>query len=196
MTIVSLSIISGNESGSDELLYIKEFQSERQTDENDYDFESDLFQLEEGEGTSSKADSNPNPTPGSNSCSLHHQFLLQAALEKINQEIKFDNRLRVTFKRQFSDSDYMWVGFICPIESFHFYGYITNTNIKIIVAVEDNILPEQEQVQKKRDDELKAKMISIHACYVDHIQNPFSDKRGKIKSRRFDERISRLVSSK
>mmetsp|Transcript_19148 Transcript_19148/g.28682 ORF Transcript_19148/g.28682 Transcript_19148/m.28682 type:complete len:204 (+) Transcript_19148:128-739(+) len=197
MSISSLAIFSRRENGKDELLYVKEFRNNhhQQGSSNDDDIDTDLFQsillAEENEY------SNTN-NPGSyeanrqDDCSVRHQFLLQSGLEKMNEDVKFENQLRTTFDRQFVGNDYMWIGFICPIDEYRLYGYVTNTNVKIIVAVEDDILSEQEDLQKMRDTEIRKIFKRIHQYYVDYLQNPFASKRGKIKSRRFTERMQQI----
>ncbi len=161
-------------------------------DEYSDDFDADLFQSilaeeeeeeeeggEEGEdgndqtarkgGESSSLSSCKDESEGGSedynfnnfNCSIRHQFLLQSALERMNQEIKFENQLRTTY-RQFVGNGYMWIGSICLMDEYRFYGYITNTNVKMIVAVEDDLLPEQEELQKMRDMEIRKVFVSFY----------------------------------
>ena len=167
MTISSLAILSRRENGKDELLYIKEFRNNHQqgsSSNNDDDIDTDLFQsillAEENEYSNTNNPGSYEVSSSRDDCSLRHQFLLQSALEKMNEDVKFENQLRTTFDRQFVGNDYMWIGFICPIDEYRMYGYITNTNVKIIVAVEDDILSEQEDLQKMRDTEIRKIFVS------------------------------------
>lgn len=166
MNISSLAILSRTDRGEDQLLYMREFKSNEEGNDNDIDIDLDLFRsviMGEDEMESSRdanADANTNTDTNTDDCSIRHQFLLQSALQKMNQEIKFDNQLRTTFKEQFTGVDYMWIGLICPIDEYHVYGYITNTNIKIIIAVEDDIFPEQEELHQIRGDEIKKMLVS------------------------------------
>ena len=164
MTLSSLAIVSRTEEGSDKLLYIKEFKSKH---DNDADMDLDLFNsllvdeetyniTDEPEmNTTSNADAKV-----SNECSIRHQFRMQSALEKLNQDIQFENNLRISFNQQFRGIEYMWIGLICPIDEYRFYGYITNTNVKIIVSVLDDISPEKQEAQTTRDDEIKKTLVS------------------------------------
>lgn len=161
MTISSLAILSRTESGTDDLLYIKDFNSNNELD----DIDAVLFQniITENDGMTSiftkpRSILYNNNTP--HDCSIYHQSLLQSALEKFNNDIKFENHQRTTFQQPFRGADYMWVGFICLIDGFRFYGYITNTNVKIIVGVEDDFLPEQSEMQIMRDGEVKKTLVS------------------------------------
>ena len=86
--------------------------------------------------------------------------MLQAALEKLNNDIQFENHQRVTFRQSFRGAEYMWVGFICLLDEFRYYGYITNTNVKIIIGVEDDFLPEQKEMQIMRDNEVKKTLVA------------------------------------
>ena len=65
----------------------------------------------------------------------------------------------MTFRQGFRGAEYMWVGFLCLVDEYRFYGYITNTNVKIIVAVEDDLLPGSE-MQIVRDSEVKKTLVS------------------------------------
>ena len=65
----------------------------------------------------------------------------------------------------------MWIGFICPIDEYRMYGYITNTNVKMIVSVEDDFLPEQEERQKKRDTEIRKIFVSFSEPRILHTHN-------------------------
>lgn len=196
MTITSLAIVSQTERGTDQLIYVQEFKSSNPKEGNDHadlDIDLDLFDsvIEQGDDDASGSISTRTPQ-SANDCSLRHQFILQSSLEKMNQDIKFDKQLRTTFNDQFQGIEYMWVGLICPIDEYRVYGYITNTNVKIIAAVEDVFLPEQKDLQQMRDEEIKKIFKNIHGSYVDYLLNPFSNKHGKIKSQRFDARMEEL----
>lgn len=175
MTISNLAILSRTERGTDDLLFIKQFKSNTQPIENDHsdDIDAILFQ---NILTVNETNNNAQNTAGSSiftvpqstyhanntihNCSIRHQSLLQAALEKLNNDIQFENHQRVTFRQSSRGAEYMWVGFICLIDEFRFYAYITNTNVKIIAGVEDNLLPEQKEMQIMRDNEVKKTLVS------------------------------------
>ena len=177
MTISNLAILSRNERGTDDLLFVKQFKSNKNTDEANEDIISDdidsiLFQniltvnetTKESIFAKAKSIHHPNSSTSIHDCSIRHQTLLQAALEKLNNDVHFENHQRVSFAQPFRGADYMWVGFICLLDEFRFYGYITNTNVKIIVGVEDVFLPEHDELQIMRDNEVKKILVSKNSA--------------------------------
>lgn len=170
MTLSSLAIVSRTEDGSDKLLYIKEFKSKH---DNDADMDFDLFHsllIDDEDDTMTKepgtndTSSNPTNSKHSKECSIHHQFRMQSALETLNQDIQYENNLRISFHQQFRGIEYMWIGLICVIDEYRFYGYITNTNVKMIVSVLDDISPEEEEAQTSREDQIKKTLVSQLDC--------------------------------
>lgn len=156
--MTSLAISSQRNDGSDHFVYIKEFRSHDEGNDNGNDIDIDAF------NSVLLHDDDENQHDSiqtiSKECSLRHQFLLQAALESMNQEIVFENRLRKSFSRSFQGADYMWIGIICTLDEYRFYGYITNTNVKIVVSVKDDIFPEQIAAQQSRDGAIKKILVS------------------------------------
>lgn len=107
---------------------------------------------------------------------------LQSALSNINDGTKYDGLHR------------MAVCLLCCADDCRFYGFTTNTSLKIIIAVEDNILPDEVQLQKSKDEEVKAILSRVHSLYVNYLLNPFNSTSGKITSQRFDRGIEGIVS--
>ncbi|KAK1738943.1 hypothetical protein QTG54_010259 [Skeletonema marinoi] len=81
-------------------------------------------------------------------------------------------------------ADACWVGLLCSMDSFNAYGYVT-TNANYVVIVEDGIAPDNVQLQKSRDVELKTLISYVHRAYTESLLNPFSDINAKITSERF-----------
>lgn len=164
MSITSIAITSqNNHSSGDILAYAKEFKTGYDDDDDvDSDLLNSILNLNE-----QPKDDNDNYTIIKKSksnesvkeCSIRHQFLLQSALDRMNNDIQFENRLRISYHRQFQGADYMWIGLICTLDEYRFYGYITNTNVKIIISVKDDISPEEEETQRLRDEEIKKIMV-------------------------------------
>ena len=51
---------------------------------------------------------------------------------------------------------------IIPYESYiMLLGFTTNTNLKIIIAIEDDILPNEVQLQKSKDEEVRVVLVSL-----------------------------------
>ena len=65
-------------------------------------------------------------------------------------------------------SSELFLGLLCPIEDFHVYGYVTNTQIKLIAVLED-----MGKVQV-RDAEIKTVSLPTHPCRCCHYCCPAS----------------------
>ncbi|KAJ8608487.1 hypothetical protein CTAYLR_005725 [Chrysophaeum taylorii] len=82
----------------------------------------------------------------------------------------------------------MYLGFLCPIDEYQIYGYMTNSMIKFVVVLAD--------VHRLQDFELRDFFQKVHAAYVEYLLNPFAPLDGdKIKSARFDAAIERHVAT-
>jgi len=81
------------------------------------------------------------------------------------------------------------------IDLLKYLGYVTTSKVKIISAVEDNILPDHKTLQRSKDINLKNLFADIHTLYVEYILNPFSSKTGPIVSNRFNNGIQNCVDA-
>jgi hypothetical protein len=77
-----------------------------------------------------------------------------------------------------------FLGLLFPVEEHKVFGYITNSDIKIIVVVRDVLL---------REDKVRELFRRIHRQYVDAVCNPFTPLDGKITSPAFEEAVYRIV---
>eukprot|EP00984_Skeletonema_dohrnii_P025245 scaffold14363_cov98-Skeletonema_dohrnii-CCMP3373.AAC.3 len=136
------------------------------------------------------------------SCEEKYEFMLHAASDRLD-EMKWK-------KPGAAGADACWVGLLCSMDSFNAYGYVT-TNANYVVIVEDGIAPDNVQLQKSRDVELKT-LIQImpclltksavtsplqsyvHRAYTESLLNPFSDINAKITSERFTKSVKSLVA--
>jgi hypothetical protein len=59
----------------------------------------------------------------------------------------------------------MWVGLLCPVEDLRVYGYLTNTNIKLMCVVEDSDEMGVGQFQQTREAELRSFFVSRISKY-------------------------------
>ena len=41
-----------------------------------------------------------------------------------------------------SGASHKYVGFLCPLEDYKMYAYLTNSNVKLIIALEDKMIRE------------------------------------------------------
>jgi hypothetical protein len=65
--------------------------------------------------------------------------------------------------------------------------YVTNTNIKIIILLDDE--------QPVKDEQLAKVLRRLHALYVDTVSNPFHTLGMPIKSARFEQQLEAIVTS-
>jgi hypothetical protein len=138
MAAISFAIIGKN----NEPLYLKEFDDSLNTSISEEEF----F------GVSLS-------TPR-NQISLKHEFLLHAALDRLEQVAGPPPGYGW---RKSSDSlkSGMFVGLLCPHEEVRVYGYVTTTKIVFLLTVEDDSVPE---MQQSIDNEIKSLMVSISVC--------------------------------
>ena len=59
----------------------------------------------------------------------------------------------------------MYLGYLCPLEEFHLYGYVSNTHLKIIVAVEEQAGATTAQ------PELQALCKQCHQIYANQVRS-------------------------
>ena len=57
----------------------------------------------------------------------------------------------------------MYLGYLCPIEEFHLYGYVSNTHIKYIVALEER------EGGNTAQPELQNLCKQMHHLYVNQV---------------------------
>eukprot|EP00568_Trieres_chinensis_P005023 CAMPEP_0183296030 /NCGR_PEP_ID=MMETSP0160_2-20130417/3759_1 /TAXON_ID=2839 ORGANISM="Odontella Sinensis, Strain Grunow 1884" /NCGR_SAMPLE_ID=MMETSP0160_2 /ASSEMBLY_ACC=CAM_ASM_000250 /LENGTH=197 /DNA_ID=CAMNT_0025457597 /DNA_START=42 /DNA_END=635 /DNA_ORIENTATION=+ len=145
--------------------------------------EADAEDAEDPFGFFSKSEARAN-----DSSSLRHQFIIHAALDRFEEITGSGNRWRTPGA---TGSNAMWVGLLCPIEDVRVYGYLTNTSIKFMAVIEDG----GNSRQPLRESELKSLFASLHDLYVEYTLNPFSQLRGKISSKRFDDDVGKYVDS-
>ncbi|KAL7494268.1 hypothetical protein ACHAWT_002990 [Skeletonema menzelii] len=123
------------------------------------------------------------------SCEEKYQFMLHAASDRLD-EILAEGKWK---KPGNAGADACWVGLLCSMGSFNAFGYVT-TNASYVTIVEDVIAPDNAQLQKSRDVELKTLLSYVHRAYTESLLNPFSDINAKITSDRFAKSVNRLVT--
>mmetsp|Transcript_4942 Transcript_4942/g.7532 ORF Transcript_4942/g.7532 Transcript_4942/m.7532 type:complete len:189 (+) Transcript_4942:203-769(+) len=100
---------------------------------------------------------------------LKHHFLLHSALEIMNHGLKpghvstatNSNKDNKTAETANTNANSMFRGLICVLDDYRFYGYVTNTAVKIIVAVKDDILPLEKELGEARDDMIRSLLVSV-----------------------------------
>lgn len=79
-----------------------------------------------------------------------------------------------------------FLGLLFPVEEHKVFGYLTNSNVKIIIVVRDVLL---------REERVRELFKAIHRLYVDAVCNPFTPLDGKITSPAFEEAVYRVVEA-
>lgn len=173
MSAISLSVIGKN----NEPVYVREF---------DDILSADLMSEESLFGLRS-IDLKLNS--GSNLCSTRHQFVMHAALDRLEQLA--GPPPGYGWRRPgASGVDGMFVS-LCPVEDLRVYAYVTTTRIKILLVVEDDAVPE---IQSSIDNDIKSMLSKIHQLYIEDILNPFKDIGSTIVSKRFDNLVYQHIS--
>jgi trafficking protein particle complex subunit 2 len=209
MTLISLAIVGKN----NQPIFLKEFRDQSSTGLptsltiTDIP-EAELFGLETATSaamgrvppTNSTSNANALTSSGgtdgfssrARDCSLRHQFLLHAALDRL-EELSGPPPGWAWREPGAQGIDAMWVGLLTPVEGFRVYGYMTSTNIKILGAMDDSLSLRPLQA-KIVEDELKKLFVHVHEFIVEYKMNPFhAVEDHTISSPFFDAKISDAV---
>lgn len=197
MSAVSLAIIGkGNEP-----LYLREFGMEEHVDD------AELFNLSGGGGVGNNAteagdssdgnnDNNDNkPTTSEGTCSLRQEFVLHAALDRFEQlngpppgfawRQQQQQQYQAAVPLNSHNTDPQFVGLLGPWEDLRLYGWMTTTQIKFLVAIQDAEI----------DGDIVGLLRRLHQTYVEYRLNPLGSLNGPIISKRFDEKVRQTVES-
>ena len=85
----------------------------------------------------------------------------------------------------------MYLGFLCPVDEFQIFGYMTNTNVKFIAVIDDRKRPVEQ--------EWRQFFTKCHTAYVEYLRNPFNvippDVKNKIEAPSFAAKIDAAVDA-
>ncbi len=79
-----------------------------------------------------------------------------------------------------------FLGMLMPVEEFKVFGYVTSTNVKLLLVVRDVLL---------REDRLRDTFKAVHRLYADAISNPFAPTDGALAAPMFEEAMTRTLDS-
>mmetsp|Transcript_19798 Transcript_19798/g.43037 ORF Transcript_19798/g.43037 Transcript_19798/m.43037 type:complete len:155 (-) Transcript_19798:1229-1693(-) len=105
---------------------------------------------------------------------LKLNFIVHCALDAVEE--------KVLQKRPTGEVLDTYLGLLYPTEEYKIYGYLTNTNIKFILVVDDASV---------KDDTISRVMKRLHSLYADAFCNPFFAL--PLGSRKFDEQVDRIM---
>ena len=147
MAAIALAIVGKN----NEPLYVGEFLPEHQPIED----EAVLFGLK--------------PLSGPQEVSTKCWFSLHAALDRLDQLTKTLDGKKKMITSGGDKNNNNFVGLLLPFEESRAYGYVTNTQTKIIIFIEDEGPNEADTMES----ETRQLLEEIHELYVREIMNPF-----------------------
>ena len=119
-----------------------------------------------------------------NSLPLQSQIIMHAALDCLEENVQALANGQMPVIRNPTRSAPHWVGLLLEADGQAVYGYITATNIKFLALTGGKCDPKV----------LQRLMGELHQHYSAHVNNPFSNTRGPIISKQFDERIATSVA--
>ena len=81
-----------------------------------------------------------------------------------------------------------FLGYLCSVEHFKIFGYVTNTSIKFILVVSD-----ETGCLKMPYRKVQSFFNSLHSLYIEAIYNPFYELETPITSKGFAGKVNNLV---
>lgn len=136
-----------------------------------------------------------------NSMSLFCQILIHAALDNLEEKIERpsgkNGQMPVIIRSSTSlatkNDPLHWLGILIDSsvsDGYGVYGYITATNIKLMVITKDLMVPTNPTIIKA----LQTFLQEVHQHYISYLLNPFCDTRGgSIRSKQFDIRMAASI---
>jgi len=107
---------------------------------------------------------------------LRFHFIVHTSLDMIDERLKRKGK---------TDRLDKFLGLLCPVEEYKVYGFVTNTDVKLMIVVqEDHVL---------KDQELRQFFAKFQDLYIQAACNPFYESNTEIKSPKFDQAILNLV---
>jgi len=190
MAAVSLAILGKD----NDPLYVREFSSGGNSDDC-LDDEGALFGFAATASSESSASpSQPQATPAFD-CSLHQQFILHAALDRFEQ-LSGPPPGFAWRKPGVTSHDAMFVGLLCPVEDLRVYGYMTTTQIRFLLTVQDGSNNITDGSNDSTNQSIQRLFVKLHKLYVEYTLNPFSELHGgPIRSKSFHNKVQQCIDS-
>ena len=125
--------------------------------------------------------------PKLDSADLQHRFqlIVYSSLDIIDAWVK--NRKSGNVDN--NNGDNQFVGYLCSIEHFKIFGYVTNTSLKFLVVVKDEVDSLRIPFEQVRNF-----FVSLHDLYIEALYNPFYKIGMPLTSDRFAKKTNSLVS--
>lgn len=79
-----------------------------------------------------------------------------------------------------------FLGMLVPVEEHKVFGYVTSTQVKLLLVVRDVLL---------REDRLRELFSRLHRLYADAVSNPFAPLDAPLDGPAFEEAVTRAVEA-
>ncbi|GMH35948.1 hypothetical protein BSKO_03816 [Bryopsis sp. KO-2023] len=113
---------------------------------------------------------------------LKFHYVVHCALDAVEEKVYGSSQ-----KKGQSGPQESYLGLLYPTEDYKVLGYITNTNVKFILVVDDLVL---------KEDDIRRIFKRIHHEYVNAVSNAFYTFGTRIDSPMFEARIRALVKGR
>ena len=143
-------------------------------------------------------------------CSLRQEFILHAALDRFVQlngpppgfawrhysgaTTATPTHPSSSWNNSNSNNHPQFVGLLGPWEDLLLYGWMTTTQIKFIVAIQDTTTTTTNH--NDNDNDVVVRLLRrLHALYVEYRLNPLGPLTGPIQSKRFDAKVQQTIQA-
>eukprot|EP00038_Savillea_parva_P019277 m.27000 g.27000 ORF g.27000 m.27000 type:complete len:140 (+) comp4365_c0_seq1:353-772(+) len=96
-----------------------------------------------------------------------------------------DEKIGATASKSSSSDRDKFLGLLFPADEHRLYGYVTSTNIKLVLVVCD---------PSALETDIKKLFRTIHDAYISLVSNPFYKPDSVIESTRFDAVVTSLLA--
>ncbi|KAJ3426900.1 trafficking protein particle complex subunit 2-like protein [Anaeramoeba flamelloides] len=112
------------------------------------------------------------------------EYIIHTSLDFFEEKVPLISPIS---KKSTQNQNDMYLGHLFPTEDYKVYGYLTNTNYKLVCIIDDSEIKEQE---------MKTLLNNLHTILVDAICNPFYITDEPITSKIFHLKILDLIGKK
>jgi len=86
-----------------------------------------------------------------------------------------------------ADNKDSYLGLLYPTEDYKVYGYLTSTQVKLILVTHT--------FNQVKESSVREVFEGLHSAYIDAVSNPFYTPGKKIESKSFEGRVDRIITS-
>ncbi|QDZ25766.1 trafficking protein particle complex protein [Chloropicon primus] len=112
---------------------------------------------------------------------IKFHYILHCSLDAFEEKASANSKTR--------DNKDSYLGLLYPTEDYKVYGYLTSTQVKLILVAQTF------NAQSSKEGSVKKVFESLHSAYIDAVSNPFYTPGKKIQSKSFEKRVDQIVSA-